>query len=136
LFLLSTFRLPVSLTVIGRGRRATLLPLLLVLGLLLLLGRRLSVSALHFFSLTPRFIRRSSMRWRRDLPMKSGRWTSVMLSAFTCAHRRRRAEPNTFIVTLRRILSCPTMPRTWLLLLPWTARGLATMLLLLRRCTL
>ena len=95
------------------------------------------MSALHSFSLAARFIRRSSTRRRRDLLMKSGRWTSATLPVFTCASRRRRAEPLTLrfsLVTLRRNLSCPTLPWTWLL--PWSSRWLATMLLLLRRCTL
>ena len=69
--------------------------------------------------------------------MKSGRWTAARLPVFNCASRRRRAEPLTLrfsLVTLRRNLSCPTLPGTWLL--PWSSRWLATMLLLLRRCTL
>ena len=120
------------LLVLGRrlSGRATSLRLLLVLG-----PRRLSVSALHSFSLAARFIRRSSTRRRRDLLMNSGRWTSTPLPVFNCASRRRRAEPLTLrfsLVALRRNLS--TLPGTWLL--PWSARWLATMFLLLRRCTL
>ena len=68
---------------------------------------------------------------------KSGRWTAARLPVFNCASRRRRAEPLTLrplLVTLRRNLSCPTLAGT--LLLPWSSRWLATMLLLLRRCTL
>ena len=66
--------------------------------------------------------------------MKSGRWTSVMLPVFNCASRRRRAEPLTLrfsLVTLRRNLSCPTLPGTWLL--PWSARWGPTTLRLRRR---
>jgi hypothetical protein len=64
--------------------------------------------------------------------MKSRRLTTAALPVFTCGHRRRRAEPYTFIVTLWRILF--TLPRTFLL--TWSSRRLAIMLLLLRRCTL
>ena len=130
LSLLSTFRLPVSLAVIGCGRRDASLLLLL---LLVLWRRRLSVSALHSFSLAARLTRCSATRRRRDRLTESRRPTSTTLLTFNCASRRRRAEPLTLrfsLVTLWRNLSCPTLPGTWLL------RWLATMLLLLRRCTL
>ena len=143
LSLLSTFRLPVSLAVIGCGRRdASLLLLLLLLLLLALLAlvlgrRRLSVSALHSFSLAARLPRGSATRRRRDRLTESRRPTSTTLLTFTCASRRRRAEPLTLrfsLVTLRRNLPCPTLPGTWFL--SWSSRWLAPTLLLLRRCTL
>jgi len=132
LLLVSAFRLSVALAVIGCGRRATLRPLLLLL--VLLRRRRLSVSALHSFSLGARFTRISSTSRRRDLLMKSGRWTAARLLMFSCAQRRRRAGPYAFIFALGRSLSCPTMRGIWLL--TWSSRWLATMFLLLRRCTL
>ena len=95
------------------------------------------MSALHSFSLGARLIRGSATRRRRDRLPKS-RWrTGSTLLMFSCAQRRRRAEPLTLessLVTLRRNLSCPTMRGIWLL--TWSSRWLATMLLLLRRCTL
>ena len=112
-----------------------MLLLLLLLLLVLVTGRRrLSVGALHSFSLGARFIRGSATSRMRALLTKSGRWTAAMLPVFNCARRRRRAEPYTFVVTLRRILSWFNLPGAWLL--PWSSRWLATMLLLLRPCTL
>jgi hypothetical protein len=87
----------------------------LLLLLVLMLGRRLCVSALHSFSLGARFIRGSSTSRMRALLMKSGRWTSARLPVFNCARRRRRAEPYTFVVTLWRILSWFTLSGAWLL---------------------
>ena len=93
LLLLSTFRLPVALAVIGWGRRATLRPLLRLL--VLLWRRRLTISALHSFSLAARFTRGSATRRRRDRLTKS-RWrTGSALLMFSCAQRCRRAEPLT-----------------------------------------
>ena len=46
----------------------------------------------------------------------------------------RTADAQSSLVTLRRILSCPTMRGIWLL--TWSSRWLATMFLLLRRRTL
>jgi len=135
LLLVSAFRLSVALAVIGCGRRATLRPLLRLL--VLLRRRRLSVSALHSFSLGARFIRISSTSRRRDLLPKSGWRTGSTLLMFSCAQRWRRAEPLTLkssLVTLRRNLSCPTTRGIWLL--TWSSRWLATMFLLLRRATL
>jgi hypothetical protein len=133
--LVSTFRLSVALAVIGWGWRATLL---LALRLLVLLWRRrLSLSALHSFSLGARFTRGSTTRNRRDRLPKSGCRTSSTLLMFSCAQRWRRAEPLTLrssLVTLRRNLSCPTTRGIWLL--TWSSRWLATTFLLLRRCTL
>ena len=106
---------PCAWPVIGCGRRATLRPLLRLLALLW--RRRLTVSALHSFSLGARFIRISSTSRRRDLLMKSGRWTAARLLVFSCAQRCRRAEPLTLqssLVTLRRSLSCPAMRGIWL----------------------
>lgn len=127
--LMPTFRLPASLAVIGRGRRAAslLLPLLLTL----VVGRRrLSVSALHSFSLGARFIRTSCISRRRDLLMNSRRWTSS-------ASRWRRAEPLTLrsaFLPLRRNLFRPTM--RGICFLTQSSCWLATTLLLLRGCTL
>jgi hypothetical protein len=126
LFLVSTFRLPVALAVIGWGRRATVLLLLLLLLLLLrrrrllvlLWRRRLTISALRSFSLAARLIRSSSARRRRDLLMKSGRWTSATLPVFNCASRWRRAESLTLrssVAPLWRNLPLSTLPGTWLL---------------------
>ena len=67
----------------------------------------------------------------------SRRLTSATLLMFTCASRRRCAEPLTLrfsLVTLRRNLPYPTLPGTWFL--SWSSRWLAPTLLLLRRCTL
>ena len=134
-FLFSTFRLPVGLALIGCGRRATLRPLLRLLALLW--RRRLTISALHSFSLVARLTRGSATRRRGDR-LPNSRWrTGSTLLMFSCAQRCRRAEPLTLkssLVTLRRSLSCPTMRGIWLL--TWSSRWLATMLLLLRRCTL
>jgi hypothetical protein len=127
LLLLSTFRLPVTLAVTACDRRAALLPLL---RLLVLLWRRwLSVSALHSFAL--------GARRRHDRLPKSGCRTGSTLLMFSCAQRWRRAEPLTLkssLVTLGRSLSCPTTRGIWLL--TRSSRWLATMFLLLRRCTL
>jgi len=134
LFLLPTFRLALPLSVIGCRGRATLL---LALRLLVLLWRRrLSVSALHFFSLGARFTGGSSTGNRRDRLPKSGCRTGSTLLMFSCAQRWRRAEPLTLkssLVTLRRNLSCPTTRGIWLL--TWSSHWLATMFLLLRRGT-
>ncbi len=62
-----------------------LLRLLLRRRLVLLCGRRLTMSALHSFSLSARFIRMSSTSRRRDLLMRPGRCTSVRLLMFSCA---------------------------------------------------
>ena len=125
LSLLPTLRLPLSLAAVSSRRRATGLPLLR--RLVLLWRRRLTMSALHSFSLGGRRTRGSATRRRVDrLPNSSWRTGSTLLM-FSCAQRRRRAEPLTLessLVTLRRSLSCSTMRRTTMLLL------------LLRRCTL
>ena len=129
LLLVSAFRLSLCVAVIGCCRRATLLPLLRLLALLW--RRWLSVRALHSFSLGARFIRISSTSRRRNLLMKSGRRAAARLPLFSCAHRRWRAEPYTFIVTLRRNLSCPIT--RWIGRLSWSSHRLATTFLLLRR---
>jgi hypothetical protein len=85
LLLVSAFRLPVALAVIGCGRRATLRPLLRLLALLLLWRRRLSLSALHPFSLGARFTRGSAARRRRDRLPNSGWRTGSTLLTFSCA---------------------------------------------------
>ena len=124
-----------GLALIGWGRRATLRPLLRLLSLLW--RRRLTISALHSFPLAARLTRGSATGRRGDRLPKS-RWrTGSTLLMFSCAQRRRRAEPLTLessLVTLGRSLSCPTMRGIWLL--TWSSRWLAPMLLLLRRCTL
>jgi hypothetical protein len=74
--LFSSFRLPVGLALTGCRRRGTL-------RLLALLWLR--ASALHSFSLGACFIRISSTSRRRDLLMKSGRWTAARLALFSCA---------------------------------------------------
>jgi len=76
-----------------------LLPLLLAL----LWRRRLTISALHSFSLGACFIRLPCTRPGRDLLTRSGRRTSARFAALTCAHRGRRAELNRFLLTLRWI---------------------------------
>jgi hypothetical protein len=81
--LLSTFGLSVARAVIGCGRRATLRPLLRLL--VLLWRRRLSVSALHPFSLCARFTRGSAARRRRDRLPNSGWRTGSTLLTFSCA---------------------------------------------------
>src|SRR5207248_5950265 len=98
-FLFPTFRLPLSLAVIGWGRAAAVLRLLV-----LLLWRRMTIGALHSFSFAACFTRRSATRWRSTRLTKSGRLTTAALPVFTCGHRRRRAESYTLIVTLWRIL--------------------------------
>jgi hypothetical protein len=137
-FLFSTFRLSLALAMIGCRRRATLLPLQRLLRLLVLLWLR--PRSLHSFLLGARFIRICSTSRRRDLLIKSGRWTAARLALSSCAHRWRCAEPLTLkssLVTLRRSLSCASMRGIWLL--TWSSRWLATrllLLLLLRGCTL
>jgi hypothetical protein len=102
-FLFSAFRLSLRLAVIGWGRRATVLPLLWLLGLglpllrllVLLWWRWLTISALHSFSLGGRRTRGPATRRQRDRLPKS-RWrTGSTLLIFGCASRRRRAEPLT-----------------------------------------
>jgi hypothetical protein len=123
------------LTVIGCGRRATLLALLRLPGLSW--RRRLTRSALHSFSLDARRIRGSATGRRGDRLPNSGWRTSSTLLMFSCAKRCRRAESLTLkssAVTLRRGLSCTALRGIWLL--AWSSRRLPTMLLLFRRCTL
>ena len=125
LLLFPTFRLPVALAVIGCGRRATLRPLLRLL--VLLWRRRLTISALHSFSLAARLTRGSATRRRGDRLAKSG-WLHRFqrCSMFSCAQRRRRAEPLTLtssLVTLRRSSVLPRHARTWLL--TWSSRWLS-----------
>jgi len=118
-------RLPLS--VIGGGRRAASLLLLL------LLRWRLSVCALHSLSGAACFTRGSATGRGRDRLSTYRRLTSAALRLFTCGHGRRRAEPLTLLLTLRRILFRFTLPRAWLL--AWSPCRLATKILLLRRCT-
>ena len=90
------------------------------------------MSGLHSFSSGARFICISSTSRRRYLLMKS-RWRTVStLLTFSCAQRRRRAEPYAFIATLWRSLSWLTVRGIWLL--SWSSHWLAIALLLLRRC--
>ena len=110
---LPAFWLSLCLAVIGRGRRATGLPLLRLL--VLLWRRRLTISALHSFSLAARFTRGSATRRRRHRLTESRRPTSTTLLTFTCASRRRRAEPLTLVGTLRRRLPCSTLAGAWFL---------------------
>ena len=96
------------------------------------------MSALHSFPLVAGITRGSATRRRVDrLPNSSWRTGSTLLM-FSCAQRRRRAEPLTLessLVTLRRSLSRSTMRAIWLL--TWSSRWRTTMLLLLLgRCTL
>jgi len=123
------------LAVIDCGRRATLLALLRLLGLL---WRRLLITrALHSFSLDARRIRGSATRRRGDRLPNSGWRTSSTLLTFSCAQRCRRAESLTLkssAITLRRGLSCTALRGIWLL--TWSARWRPIMLLLFRRCTL
>jgi len=130
----STFRLSMALSVSGCWRRATLLPLLLLRRLMRLWRRRLTVSGTHPFSLGAQFLCVCPTRRRRDLLMNSGRRTAARLPLSSCTERCRRAEPHGFVMTLRRSLSCPTL--RGIRLFARSSRWRATMLLLLRRCTL
>jgi hypothetical protein len=128
--LLPTLRLRLSLGAASSRRRATSLLLLLLLLrrlLVLLWRRRLTMSALHSFSLGAGFIHLPCTSLGRDLLLQSGRRTSARLAALSCTHRCRRAELYRFIVTLWRILWRLTLPRTLLPTGPW--RWLATLLL-------
>jgi hypothetical protein len=132
---LSGFGRPLPVAAICWNSRTTLLPLLLLLlrRLVLLWRRLLTASGLRPFSSGARFIRVYSTSGRRDrLPHSSCR-TGCTLLTFSCPHRCWRAEPYTFIATLRRSLSCPT--GRLVRLLTWPSHWRATMLLLLRRCT-
>ena len=77
-FLFPTFRLPLSLAVIGWGRGAAVLRLLL-----LLLRGRLTICALHSFSLTACFTCGPATRRRRDRLTKSCRRACATLLPFT-----------------------------------------------------
>ena len=77
LSLLSTFRLPLSLAVIGRGKAAASL-LLLLLQL-----RRMTIGALHSFSFAACFTCGPATRRRRDRLTKSCRRTCPTLLPFT-----------------------------------------------------
>ena len=125
-FLFPTLWVSLWLAVIGWGRRAAVLLLLV-----LLRWRRLTIGALHSFSLAACFTCGSATRWRSNCLTKSGRLTSAALPVFTCGHRRRRAESYTLIVTLWRILF--TLP--WSLLLASLSCWRVTTFWL-RRCTL
>ena len=146
---LAAFRLPLSLAAINSRRRAAslllllllqLTPLLLLLLLLELLAlgcRRLTLPTLHLhsFPLGPRFIRLSGATLLRRNRLMKSRWTSPRSALFRCSHGRPgrgRAEPYPLIGTLWRILRRLTLP--WPLLLTWTSRWRATILLLLRSC--
>jgi hypothetical protein len=114
--------------VIGCGGSGT--SLLLLRRLALWWRRRLTVSGLHSFSSGARFVCISSTSRRRYLLMRS-RWRTVStLLTFSCAQRRRRAEPCAFIVTLRRNLPLLTVRGIWLL--SWSSHWLAIALLLRR----
>jgi hypothetical protein len=90
------------------------------------------LSGLHSFSSGASFICISSTSRRRYLLMKS-RWRTVStLLMFSCAQRRRRAEPYAFIAILRRNL--PLLTLRGISLLSWSSHWLAIALLLLRRC--
>src|SRR5204862_585249 len=78
LSVLSTFRLPLSLAVIGWGRGAAVLRLLL-----LLLRGRLTICPLHSFSLTACFTCGSATRQRRDRLTKACRRACATLLPFT-----------------------------------------------------
>ena len=60
--------------------------------------------------------------------------TDSTLLMFSCAQRCRRAEPLTFIADPAAESVLPRLRGIWLL--AWSSRWLATMLWLLRRCTL
>ena len=103
-WLLFVSHLPAAL-VPGRDRLGQARRLLPLLRLLVLLWRgRLTIGALHSFSLAACFTCRSAIRWRSNRLTKSGRLTTAALPVFTCGHRSRRAESYTLIVTLWRIL--------------------------------
>ena len=124
LSVLSTFRLPLSLAVIGWSRGAALLRLVVQLW-----WRRMTIGALHSFSFAACFTRRSATRWRSNRLTKSGRLTTAAWPVFACGHRRRRAESYTLIVILWRILF--TLP--WSLLLASLSCWRATTFWLRRR---
>ena len=108
-----------------------MLPLLRLL--VLLWRRRLTVSALHPFSLAARLTRLSSTGRRRELLTGSWLYDSPRLALLSCAHRCpgcRRPELYRFILTLRRILWGLTLP--WTLLITGPSRWLTTLFLLLR----
>jgi hypothetical protein len=98
-FLFPTLWVSLWLAVIGWGRSAAVLWLLV-----LLWWRRMTLGALRSFSFAACFTCRSAIRWRSNCLTKSGRLTTAALLVFTCGHRSRRAESYTLIVTLWRIL--------------------------------
>ena len=124
-----------GLALIGWGRRATLRPLLRLLSLLW--RRRLTISALHSFSLDARRIRGSATGRRCDrLPNSRWRADSTLLMFSCAALRCRRAEALTLqssAVTLRRGLSCHALRGIWLL--AWSSRWLPRTLGPLPRCS-
>ena len=77
-FLFPTLWVSLRLAVIGWGRGAAVLRLLL-----LLLRGRLTICPLHSFSLTACFTRRSATRQRRDRLTKSCRRAGATLLPFT-----------------------------------------------------
>src|SRR4051795_12878268 len=82
-FLFPTLWVSLRLAVIGWGRGAAVLRLLL-----LLLRGRLTICPLPSFSLTACFTGGPASRWRSNRLTKSGRLTTAAWPVFTCGHRR------------------------------------------------
>src|SRR4051794_30779693 len=102
--------------------------------LVLLWWRRLTISALHSFSLIACLTGSCTTKRRGDRLPKSRWHRGWALLTFGRTQRRRRAEPYAFIITLWRSLSCPTTRGVWRR--SWASHWLATMFLLLRWCIL